>query len=95
VNIDLSFLDQLSLGRISLTSDLWSDPNMASYAGITAHYCAIVNGRLVIKTRLLAFRLVSSDHSGKELAHLMFKILEDADILHKVRQFYTFRNTRK
>ncbi|KAH6879723.1 hypothetical protein BKA70DRAFT_1039075, partial [Coprinopsis sp. MPI-PUGE-AT-0042] len=27
-----------SVGRISLTSDLWSDPNLASHMAVTAHY---------------------------------------------------------
>ncbi|KAF8416611.1 hypothetical protein L210DRAFT_3372473, partial [Boletus edulis BED1] len=29
-----------SLGRISCTTDLWSDPNRDSYMAVTAHYMA-------------------------------------------------------
>ncbi|KAJ7173901.1 hypothetical protein C8R43DRAFT_843372, partial [Mycena crocata] len=26
-------------GRISFTSDIWSDPNLRSFLGLTAHFC--------------------------------------------------------
>ncbi|KAJ6462091.1 hypothetical protein C8R45DRAFT_770557, partial [Mycena sanguinolenta] len=26
-------------GRISFTSDIWTDPNLRSFLGLTAHFC--------------------------------------------------------
>lgn len=59
----------------------------------TAHYCdKDENDRLVIRTRLLAFREIEGDHTGIHLARIFFKILKDAGLLHKVLicTFYFF-----
>ncbi|KAJ7235801.1 hypothetical protein C8J57DRAFT_1005643, partial [Mycena rebaudengoi] len=30
---------QTSIGRLSFTSDVWSDPNLRSFLAVTAHFC--------------------------------------------------------
>lgn len=77
---------QKSLGRISLTSDMWSDPKLDGFMGCTAHFMARNEdtGQLELRVELLSFHFVECGHSGKELADEYFKILEKAGILHKV-----------
>ncbi|EMD38455.1 hypothetical protein CERSUDRAFT_37753, partial [Gelatoporia subvermispora B] len=45
---------QSTLGRVSFTTDIWSDPNLRSYIAITVHYCARdEHNRLRLRCRLL------------------------------------------
>lgn len=77
-----------ALGRISFTSDCWSDPNLTSYMAITAHYMVHdENGRLALRSSLLAFRIIDGKHDGKNLGRIMFEILKEADLLGQVRVF--------
>jgi hypothetical protein len=76
---------QDALGRISLTSDCWSDPNLASYMAVTVHFSARdINGHLEIRNRLLAFRVIEGRHDGKNLGRILFEIIKEARILGKV-----------
>jgi hypothetical protein len=55
------------------------------YLSLTAHFCSRdENGHLVVVNRLLAFRIVEGKHDGKNIVKLMFSIIKDAKILHKV-----------
>lgn len=72
-------------GRISLTADMWSDPNRVSYMAVTAHWIATgPNGDWSLQTRLLAFTHVKGSHSGANLGTEMYDILKSAGILHKL-----------
>lgn len=75
---------QSALGRISFTSDCWSDPNLTSFLALTAHFIARENGHLVLHNRLLAFRIIEGAHDGENLARIIFAILKDAGVLGKV-----------
>jgi hypothetical protein len=77
-------LFQSALGRISFTSDCWSDPNLASFLAITAHFIARKNGSLVLCNKLLAFRIIEGAHDGENLARIIFAILKEAHLLGKV-----------
>jgi hypothetical protein len=47
---------QTALGRISFTSDCWSDPNLTSFLALTAHFMVRdSNGQLILRNHLLAF----------------------------------------
>ena len=71
-------------GRVSFTSDIWSDPNLTSYMATTVHFCQRdENGRLVVANRLLAFRIVEGRHDGNHLSRIMWEIFAEAGILHK------------
>ena len=43
-----------------------------------------VNGQLVLRNHLLAFRVVKSKHDGKNLGRIIFEILKEAVLLEKV-----------
>jgi len=74
-----------SLGRVSFTSDIWSDPQLASFLAMTAHWCRRdPAGRLEIANRLLAFRLVEGAHDGENIGQIMYNIIKDAKAHRKV-----------
>jgi hypothetical protein len=77
-------LFQSTLGRISFTSDCWSDPNLVSFLALTMHFIVCENGHLVLHNRLLAFRIVEGSHTRENLARIIFTILKDAGLLGKV-----------
>lgn len=76
---------QDALGRILLTSNMWSDPNQQSFMAVTAHWMA--NGspdQLVLCSALIAFREVDGCHTGDNLGQILFDIIQDVGIVHKV-----------
>lgn len=80
---------QHALGRVSFTSDIWSDPNLAAFMAMTSHYCARdQQGNLYIANRLLAFRVVEGSHDGETIGQLMFDIVKDAGVIHSVSYFH-------
>jgi len=82
---------QDALGRVSLTSDLWSDPNQWSFMAVPAHWMA--KGRtnqLELRSALVAFREVDGSHTGDNLGQVLFDIIQDIRITHKVRMHCSF-----
>lgn len=78
IDPDLMSLQEKALGRISYTSDLWSDINLVSYMAVTAHYCALNrNGHLDVCSKLVAFREVQGRHTGENLAEIFVSILKE------------------
>jgi len=74
-----------SLGRVSFTSDIWSDPQLAAFLAMTAHWCRRdPAGRLEIANRLLAFRLVEGAHDGENIGQIMYNIIKDVKAHRKV-----------
>ena len=72
-------------GRISYTTDLWSDPNLDSFMAITAHYMfREKTGQLEYRCGLIAFQHVEGSHSGVNLAMHFFKIIDGLGVAHKV-----------
>jgi hypothetical protein len=60
------------------------------FLALMAHFMTQVNGHLVLKSKLLAFRYVPESHTSKNLAHVIFNILKEALILGKVRYIVCF-----
>jgi len=75
-----------SLGRVSFTSDIWSDPNLTSFLAITAHFCRCPDGpgSLEITHRLLAFRVVHGSHDGENIGQIMYDIVKEVGAHRKV-----------
>jgi hypothetical protein len=75
-----------AVGRVSLTSDLWSDTNLTSHMAVTAHYISRdpITRRLRYEAGLVAFRAISGQHSGANIAEHLFAVIKDLGILHKV-----------
>jgi len=70
--------------------DAWSDPDLVSFLGATAHFIVrnVPDGQLILRSGLLAFRHIQGSHTGKNLAHVLYTIIKDAGIEQKVCWFY-------
>ena len=86
----LLLLFQNSEGRVSTTTDMWSDPNRDSYMAVTAHFMMQnEHGHLELMSHLIAFRFVEGNHSGVNLGQHFVKIIEENAFLHKVMFFWS------
>ncbi|CAE6365245.1 unnamed protein product [Rhizoctonia solani] len=70
-----------TLGRVSVTSDLWSDDQLHSFMAVTLHY---INSLGDLAEHLYAFRRVRGSHTGVNVGRILFGILEDADLVGKI-----------
>jgi hypothetical protein len=83
---------QKPLGKISFTTDVWSDPNLASFMGVTAHWTEGVEVRtmtgpqkkLELRSDLVGFLNIPGRHTGKHLAECFMFILDRMNITEKV-----------
>ena len=61
---------------------------MSSYMAITAHYTYrnhdVPGSPTVLRTQLVAFRLLQDRHSGENLAKVFFDVVKEIGCLHKV-----------
>jgi hypothetical protein len=74
-----------SMGRVSITSDLWSNSSMRSFMAITLHWIARTHeGELELMTALGAFRYVKDKHDGSNLAAHFIHVLEELDIADRI-----------
>lgn len=84
---------QKSLGKISYTMDLWSDPNLTPFMAVTAHWIDTkkiqtpegLQHRLNLRADLIGFHRVPGHHTGIHLTHAFLEILDRIGIAHKVR----------
>jgi hypothetical protein len=76
------------MGKISLTTDMWSDPNLSPFMAITAHWIKSVtentaNGlKLVLKLRsdLIGFKAIPGWYDGEHLAYAFLHVTDDLEI---------------
>jgi hypothetical protein len=86
---------QKAIGRISLTTDIWSDPQLVTFMAITAHWIEekVVetpdgpSKKLTLHSALIGFHLVPKGHDRKQLAHILFSVVERVQILGKVSEY--------
>lgn len=71
-------------GRLSFTTDMWSNTNLDSYMAVSVHYVLRTKRGLDYCSDLLAFQYVDGSHSGANLARHFLQILDDFEIAHKV-----------
>ena len=85
LDMNAYYIYQVALGRVSLTSDMWQDPNKRSFMAVTAHWIARgSSNRLELLSALIAFREVEGCHTGNHLGQVLFDIVQDIGIAHKV-----------
>jgi hypothetical protein len=74
-----------SVGRISYTMDLWSDPNLNPFKAVTAHYYTRnTQGKILYRSGLVAFHYTPGSHSGESLYTHLFNIIDQLGVAHKV-----------
>lgn len=84
---------QSSLGKISCTMDMWSDPNLTPFMAVTAHWIETTpiqtpRGQqymLKLRADLIGFQRVPGNHTGEHLAHAFLHVLDRIGIASKVR----------
>lgn len=78
--------------------DMWSDPNLAPYMAVTAHW---LEGRsikspagnytgLTLRSELIGFVHVPNRHTGEHMSKVFLHILDRIDIAPKVCHLYIF-----
>ncbi|QRW04461.1 hAT family dimerization protein [Ceratobasidium sp. AG-Ba] len=70
-----------SRGRISITSDLWSDEILRAFMAVTAHY---INEAGRLTEHLLAFRRVNGSHTGANVGKSLFSVFVEFGITEKI-----------
>ena len=83
---------QAALGKISLTADVWSDPNLVPYMAVTSHWIEVKMIQtnegphfvLRLRAELIAFHHIEGRHNGVHLASTFFKVLQRVGITAKV-----------
>lgn len=73
---------QESLGRISLTADIWSNQGLRSFLALTAHWIGTKNSKLQLKAALIAFHHIKQ-HTGKNIARALLHLIKRAGITKK------------
>ena len=68
------------MGKVSLTADLWSDSVLKAYMAITAHYLLEDNGKLLLRSGLIAFHHIPGKHDAKTLAQHFVALTDRAGI---------------
>lgn len=73
---------QRAQGKISFTSDLWSDKKLRPFMALTAHWIAKEEKTLVLVLRvaLIAFHHIPGSHTGKSLGSTLLHLLDRADV---------------
>jgi hypothetical protein len=85
-------IEQEALGKISFTTDMWSDLNKEPFMGVTAHWIETKLERtaagpqhsLKLQAALIGFIQVPGHHTGEHLAHAFLSILDRIGIMKKV-----------
>jgi hypothetical protein len=84
---------QNSLGHISLTTDMWSNPNLDGFKAVTAHFMEQnTDGEIVEAACMITFWFVEGDHTGEHLGCIFFKILKENGISFKVIHIVALKN---
>lgn len=88
------FKIQDAVGRISFTSDLWSDSNLTPFMAVTAHWieatmiqtATLDQPQYILKLRaeLIGFHHVPGRHNGSHLAHAFLDVIDRLSIDKKV-----------
>jgi hypothetical protein len=85
-------MSQRSVGKISFTTDAWSDPNLNSFMAVTAHWVegveektlAGTQRKLELRADLVGFHQIPGRHTGKHLALCFLFIPDRLNITDKV-----------
>jgi hypothetical protein len=82
----ISNIVQESLGRVSLSIDVWSNGQLQSFLGVSVHWISRHKNtrQLQLRSGMLAFRHFNGSHSGENMARHLFDLLKRTNLLCKV-----------
>ena len=80
------------MGKISFTTDIWTDTNLSAVIAVTAHWIEAItkdmpNGPqqiLTLRVDLIRFHHVPTRHDGRHLAHAFLFVIDRLNIASKV-----------
>jgi hypothetical protein len=84
------------MGKISFTTDGWTDPNQTSFLAVTAHWIEAINEKtsagdkkkLRLRADLIGFHKLPGRHSGEHLAHCFLYITDRVQVTSKVSEIF-------
>jgi hypothetical protein len=82
------------VGKISFTTDAWSDPNQTSFMAVTAHWIQAIDEKtstglkkkLRLRADLIGFHKLPGRHTGEHLAHCFLFITDRIKVTSKVSE---------
>jgi len=80
------------MGKISFTTDIWTDFNMKSYMAVTAHWLQCVSlwrserpqPKIILCSNLIGFVHVPGSHTGERLSEVFLYIVDRLKISKRV-----------
>jgi hypothetical protein len=86
---------QSSVGKISCTTDTWTDPQHTSFMAVTAHWIQATTTNtgtqeLKLRSDLIGFHKIPGRHTGEHLAHCFLYVLDRIKIADKVLYLFIF-----
>jgi hypothetical protein len=67
------------MGKVSFTTDVWTDFNMKAYMAVTAHWLqkdSLQQSKLTLCSDLIGFVHIPGSHTGERLAKVFVHILD-------------------
>ncbi|KAL6553826.1 hypothetical protein OROMI_019499 [Orobanche minor] len=81
LKLELKEILRCVLGRICLTSDMWTSCQTLGYMCLTAHY---VDSTWTLKSKVLNFLHLETGHSGHDMYSEVIRLLQEWGIQHKI-----------
>jgi len=93
----LIFLQKL-VGKISFTTDTWTDPNQSPFMAVTAHWIEAIDEQLPsgphkklrLHSDLVGFHHLPGQHTGEHLAHCFLFITDRLKITGKASGIFGY-----
>ena len=85
-----NFYLENSLGKVSFTIDMWSDPDLKPYMAVTAHWLKLVQEKLTLRAELIGFLHLSETHSRERLAESFYFIITRMGLGKKVSILFIY-----
>jgi hypothetical protein len=83
----IDFSQKNTLGKVSFTTDLWTDPNMSPFMTVTAHWITRATHQSLPNTftlnlcsELIGFIRVPQRHTGEHLCEAFMYVLDRLNI---------------
>jgi hypothetical protein len=73
-------------GRVSFTTDIWTDFALHPFMSITAHFIKDSKSKLTLEARLICFKYMPGSHDGASLGKAFVEILRKYGLTEKVGQ---------
>lgn len=81
-----SYSMQNAPGRVSFTTDLWTDSGLHPFMAVTAHFIKETESKWTLEARLIAFKSMPKSHTGVALGIAFVNILVEHKLENKVGQ---------